>query len=327
MCNFLIVDDESFIREYFRSLLEARGHICEEASNQYEAIRKIKKGIQGQGTAFDLILLDHHLDGGQLGIDILRHPDVGLAFAKDRVIVITGDQDEALAEEYAEWGAIGHLLKPLPSESQFWVTIKAALSRLKRIEQQQDWEEAYTLLEELGLLESIDQLREDVRHYSEQYIALKQIHEQLLSDLKHAGGQAADIEKGYEIATKSLNDTLVFSIQSIIPFLHFFKFTNHFWKDVEDLFNKDRLHFFILQSYLKRIHEHPEAQHSRDLSGHHYEYRIGRSYRLYFRPANDDHKTLVLERFGHKNRQDEIISFLQSHNEEPVDWGQFSVSA
>jgi hypothetical protein len=100
------------------------------------------------------------------------------------------------------------------------------------------------------------------------------------------------------------------TIESIIPCLQPFFITESFWEDIEYTFHHERLKFYGLQSYLLRIGSDPNAYRIKHLSGDapgHYEYRTGITHRLYFR-RQDGH--IVLERFGHKSKQKEILHFL-----------------
>jgi len=91
--------------------------------------------------------------------------------------------------------------------------------------------------------------------------------------------------------------------------------TASFWSDIENVFHYERLHFFILQTYLNKIRKNPFAYRIKHLIGGatgHYEYRVGKSYRLYFRREGD---LIILERFGHKNLQSKIVNYLSSNLE------------
>lgn len=210
-------------------------------------------------------------------------------------------------------GAIGHLHKPI-NEAQFWSTVDAALTRRELyVEKKDDWEAALELLNDLGIIEGIESLKA----VTEQYAALNSIHQNLLNDLQAAGQREQQIALAYTKATQALNNSPG-AFQSIFTFLQTFGYTRPFLEDVEQLFRCDRLHFVALQSYLQRISLNPEAYMTKSLhpsAPGHYEYRVGRSFRLYFRRAEAGR--ITLERFGHKTVQPKILSYLgQSHDQD-----------
>ncbi|MBR8829732.1 MAG: hypothetical protein N5P05_001316 [Chroococcopsis gigantea SAG 12.99] len=314
MAHFLIIDDEQFIREEWKSRLDRRQHSCEEAANVDEALEALEHSEKPNCEPFDMILLDHNL-GDETGFDVLENLDKD--YYQNRVIVITGQGTSYLAKQYATLGVIGHLIKPV-SETQFECAIEAALQRRNiYVDQKENWESAYEVLEREGLVTPISELEADSAQIREQYAALKSIHEQLLADLKQAGDRESALSQAYQKAGEALNATAG-GIKSILQFLNPFKITASFWSDVEYIFDSDRLQFFILQSYLQRIADNPLGFPVKHLAGGatgHYEYRIGRNYRLYFRR---EASTMILERYGNKNIQDKIIRFLDGTSESPM---------
>ncbi|MBD2682646.1 MULTISPECIES: response regulator [Nostoc] len=314
MAHFLIVEDEAAIRREWKSLLEKENHTYVEAADVDQAIEAIDKS-EKQCEGFDLILLDHHL-GDETGVNLLENLDV--SYCQHRIIVITGHASIPLAREYAKIGAIGHLIKPV-SEIQFYITISSSLERRYiYVDEKENWESAYHFLQEIGLLDSIEKLNTDSAMLLEQYEALKAIYEQLINDLEKASNKDSEIAQAYKKASDTLNSTPG-SFDSIIPFLNGFLFTPTFLSDIKKIFTSERLHFFILQSYLKRIKENPSAYRITRIVNTaitHFEYRIGKSYRLYFRKEGN---TIILERFGHKNIQDKIISFLDKNCENYIE--------
>lgn len=312
MAHFLIVDDEDFIRREWKELLNNENHTYIEAVDVDQAIEAIEQSEKIEGEPFDLILLDHNL-GDENGDVLLKYLDFD--YYQHRIIVITGHGSVSLAKEYAKVGAIGHLIKPV-SEIQFYNTIASALERRAiYVDEKENWQSAYQLLEDIGLLDSIEQLKVDSAKVVEQYESLKLTYEQLITDLQKAIGKESEIAGAYKKATDNLNSAPG-GIDSIFPFLEGFMITSSFWSDIENVFSSDRLHFFILQAYLKRITSNPYSYRIKHLVGGttgHYEYRIGRNYRLYFRKKEG---VIILERFGHKNVQDKIIKFLSNSSEE-----------
>ena len=305
MAKFLIVEDEAHIRRLWRQFLESENHLCQEAEDVSEALEVIKIS-QYEQEPFDLILLDHTLYD-ELGLDVIEGVEEK-DYWQDRFVIITGNSDRSLATGYAKLGCIGHLLKPV-SQAQFWITIEAALERRYiYVEQKQDWEKAYEILEDLGILESVEKLKQVNNVINQQYEILKATYEKLLQDLEKSKGNEQAIGEAYQIAAETLNKSPG-SIDSIIPFLKHFQYTKVFWEDVESLFNSDRLGFYLLQTYLKRIANNPTNLPTKLIAGTYkcYEYRVGSAFRLYYQKNAD---VILLERFGHKKLQEKIIKYL-----------------
>lgn len=317
MAHFLIVDDEKYVTKEWSNRLKQENHSCVTALDVDKALEAIKKSEQPDGEPFDLILLDHGL-GEENGLDVIRAviEVFDSNYWQHRIIVITGLGNNNLAREYAKFGAIGHLIKPV-SEAQFKTAITAALERRAiYVDNQENWENAYQVLQDYGLLESLAELKADSANITQQYQSLKLIYDRLLVDLKEAGSKESQMALAYEKASDALNATSG-GINSILIFLQNFQITASFWSDVEKIYYVDKLQFFVLQSYLKRIAENPLNYRIKHLgaAGGHYEYRIGRNYRLYFRRESGD---IILERYGHKNLQEEIISCLKTKYEDVI---------
>lgn len=316
MTKFLIADDMKKVRDSIRSLLKSQNYICEEACDVMEIIKAVKKSESPEGEPFDLILLDYDFGDGTTGFDAIRHLQnrFGAHYCEHRLVIITGHSRRELPGEFARLGAIGHLIKPV-EEAMFWATIDSALVRQDLyVYKKEDWESAYELLHNLGLIDGIESLKST----AQQYDALQDIYQKLLSDLQRAGGQQEQIGMAYESASDALNDSPG-SLESIFNFLEGFGFTKSFLEDVKEVFKRDRLHFVLLQTYLNKIQDNPldyRIKHLAPGATGHYEYRVGRSFRLYFRKAEEGQ--IVFERYGHKNLQQRIISYLDQSTEEAV---------
>jgi len=318
MRHFLIADDNHQVRRSFRGLLESQHHKCEEAKDIPEILRLVHKSQSNTEDAndFDLILMDFDFGDGTNGIQAINYlaKKFGGEYCEHRVIVITGATDRELPAEFARLGAIGHLIKPV-NETQFWASIDSALTRRELyVEKREDWESAVKLLDNLGVLEGIEELNT----YAQEYENLKTIHEQLLSDLQQAGGRDSQIASSYQYATEALNASPG-NFQTIYSFLKSFGFTQKLISDAEDIFHSDRLQFVILQCYLQRIAASPQSYQIKHLAPgatNHYEYRVGRNFRLYFRKAVEGR--IILERFGHKKIQPKIISYLDASADQDI---------
>lgn len=307
MAHFLIADDEPKVRAALVALLKPQGHTYEEAGNILDIIKTVKESESISGEPFDLLLLDYNF-GEASGLDAIRglNKVIGSDYCEHRIVVVTGCHQRGLSVEFAGLGAIGHLHKPI-NEAQFWSTVDAALTRRELyVEKKNDWEAALELLNDLGIIEEIESLKA----VSEQYAALDTIHQNLLNDLQAAGHKEQQIALAYTKATQALNNSPG-AFESIFTFLENFGYTHPFLEDVKQIFRSDRLHFVALQSYLQRISLNPEAYMVKALhpsAPGHYEYRVGSSFRLYFRRATAG--KIILERFGHKTVQPKILSYL-----------------
>ncbi|WAS04407.1 response regulator [Gloeomargaritales cyanobacterium VI4D9] len=307
MAHFLLVEDRFDICEIWRNWLLEEGHTCQWANTYEDAIQKIWLSEQNDGEPFDMILLDHELDGGFFGINVLEEisEELGQDYKEHRFVVITASHDMGLVSIYSQRGALGYLIKPISRESFFATIINALERRRIYVENKEDWEAAVRVLEDLELLPKIEQMQRDL----EAFQALKKTHNKLLEDLKKAGGNEAKIRESYAYAYQAITNNTA-TIESIIPCLQPFFITKSFWEDIKYTFDHERLKFYGLQSYLLRIGNDPNAYRIKHLSGDapgHYEYRTGITHRLYFR-RQDGH--IVLERFGHKSKQREILHFL-----------------
>ena len=307
MPHFLIADDEPQVRSALRLLLESQPNTCVEAGDMRSIVSSVRDSESADGEPFDLILMDYHF-GGNTGLQMIEKINqcMGDDYCEHRFVVVTGADQRGLAVEFAKLGAIGHLNKPI-NEVQFWSTIDAALTRRELfVERKADWESALQLLNELGILEGVESLQA----IAEQYATLKAIHENLLNDLQAAGQREQQLAQAYNKASQALQEVPI-TFESIYTSLHGFGYTSSFLDDVKQIFRTDRLHFFALQTYLQRIQRNPQASMIKALTYQapgHYEYRVGRNFRLYFRRGENTYT--IFERFGQKTLQPEIINYL-----------------
>lgn len=313
MIKVLVVDDDPVICDIWVQYLKKLGYISVIANDVTSACIAFDEAVELYDE-FDLIVLDHDLSNGETGLTFLNEIDENKI--KYKVIVVTGHQSSLIARDYARAGAVSHLIKPV-SEAQFKAGIEAALERQSiYVDQLEDWSRACELLERKGILNSIDSLQSDFDSQTQELIALRGVYEKLLEDLKLAGAKEASIADAYSRASEAISNSAS-CFENIFSCLSFFKVTSPFLYDIRNLFRDNRIQFYVLQNYLERIALSPNEYRVRSLAGAsgHYEYRIGKYYRLYFRREAG---AIVLERFGHKNIQPEIISFLNRGLEEVV---------
>ena len=101
--NLLIVDDEEWVRRVECLTLESNGYCCTPAACPAEARERL------QQRRFDLALVDVKMPGEsglELATDICRQAP-GTA-----VLMVTGEDDPAIAKLALEIGTYGYLVKP-----------------------------------------------------------------------------------------------------------------------------------------------------------------------------------------------------------------------
>ena len=104
--RILIVDDDRHVRELVRRLLERAGYACAVAENGFEARRLLTT------RRFELIVCDLQMPG-ESGLDVISH--VRRAYPDTAAIMVTGVDDEKLADHALTLGAYGYVVKPFSS--------------------------------------------------------------------------------------------------------------------------------------------------------------------------------------------------------------------
>ena len=119
VARVLVVDDEAPIRRMLIRVLEKQGYSCAEAPDAGEARRLV------EGERFDLVLADMNMPGesGMSMIGDLMKKDPDLA-----TIMVTGEDDTALAEAALETGAYGYVIKPFEA-NEIVIDVSNALRR------------------------------------------------------------------------------------------------------------------------------------------------------------------------------------------------------
>ena len=119
MARVLIVDDEAPVQRLISRILDRNGHQCALAGDAREARACMSE------QDFDVILCDVNMPG-ESGIDFIRH---ALAEHPDTaVIMVTGEDDPALAETALEIGAYGYVIKPFKA-NELIINVVNALRR------------------------------------------------------------------------------------------------------------------------------------------------------------------------------------------------------
>ena len=106
----LIVDDSRFVRDYLRSLLEAKGIECEEAGDGQTGI-----GLLNTGMPFDLALVDWNMPVMD-GLEMVRQARAQ-GFVGVKVVMVTVEADNDFILRALEAGADEYLMKPFDEEA------------------------------------------------------------------------------------------------------------------------------------------------------------------------------------------------------------------
>jgi putative two-component system response regulator len=120
--DLLLVDDDLTLRRWEQRVLEDQGYVCQIAGDGPEAQAALSNG------EFALALLDVNLPG-QSGIDLLAH--IRQAHPQTAVLMVTGEDDLALATRAIELGAYGYLVKPVRA-GELVINVVNALHRRRR---------------------------------------------------------------------------------------------------------------------------------------------------------------------------------------------------
>lgn len=140
--SVFLVEDEGPLRALLASHLRKRGHRVLEAGDAEGAVRHLV-----QEPPFDLLITDVHLPNLS-GIELLRLLQAHSPMKP--VLVITGDDDGAIAKEVIGRGAAGYLLKPFEL-TELDAAVAQALRHLELIERMGEAQSPPSAFSELGV--------------------------------------------------------------------------------------------------------------------------------------------------------------------------------
>ncbi len=108
--RILIVDDARLVRAYYRSILEKRGYVIDEALNGLEALEKLLL------APFDLLIVDINMPkmDGLTFLRTLRTSDAAIAGLPAMVTSTEARSEDKDAARAA--GANFYLVKPIPED-------------------------------------------------------------------------------------------------------------------------------------------------------------------------------------------------------------------
>jgi putative two-component system response regulator len=119
VARVLVVDDEAPIRRLLTRLLARHGYECTEAADTLEARSKL------DGDEFQLVLTDMNMPGDS-GMELIQ--DVIANHPNTATVMVTGQDDTALANAALELGAYGYVVKPFQG-NEILINVFNALRR------------------------------------------------------------------------------------------------------------------------------------------------------------------------------------------------------
>jgi putative two-component system response regulator len=137
--RILIVDDDGQIRELVRRLLERAGYRCSMAENGAQAQELLAAG------SFELMVCDLQMPG-ESGLDVITHTRA--TYPDTAAIMVTGVDDEGLADYALALGAYGYIVKPFSSTDLSIQVLNALRRRQLEIAQRHERERLEQMVDE-----------------------------------------------------------------------------------------------------------------------------------------------------------------------------------
>ncbi|HUB35454.1 MAG TPA: response regulator, partial [Solirubrobacteraceae bacterium] len=122
MTELLIVDDDAPLRRWAERVMHERGYSCDGACDATAARELLQRSV------YQLVLLDVNMPG-ESGIELLAH--IRSHHPGAAVVMVTGEDDPALAMTAIEQGAYGYMVKPVGS-GELVINVANALHRRRR---------------------------------------------------------------------------------------------------------------------------------------------------------------------------------------------------
>mgnify|MGYP005814660399 CR=1 FL=1 len=129
--NLLLVEDDEALRAMLVGLLESQGYAVAEAGNRQEALARLQQEADTAVVILDLGLPPRPHETSE-GLQTLR--DLQAAAHPAKVIVLTGQDEEAAALAAIREGAFDFLAKPAQSAAILQSVARASLFALKERE-------------------------------------------------------------------------------------------------------------------------------------------------------------------------------------------------
>jgi cyclic di-GMP phosphodiesterase len=125
MPGVLLVDDDSALRSWAQRILTAQSFPCEAVADAAAARESLAREF------FELALRDVNMPG-ESGIELLAH--LRIEHPTTAVLMVTGEDDLALATTAIELGAYGYMVKPVRA-GELLINVTNALHRRRREEE------------------------------------------------------------------------------------------------------------------------------------------------------------------------------------------------
>lgn len=171
--RILIVDDQYAIRTLLCKLLGYRGYRCTVAGSAEQALLLLRS------HPFELMLSDVNMPPGQSGIELIER--VQGEFPAIATIMVTAEDNSALAEKAINMGIYGYVIKPFHA-SQLTIAISNALHR-RRLEIEN---RAHRELLEQAVAERTQELRNALAQLQVADQTLRLAHEETINRLMRA---------------------------------------------------------------------------------------------------------------------------------------------
>lgn len=121
--KILVVEDDQFLREFYKELLSSEGYAVDEAADGEVALSKL------QNNDYNLVLLDLMLPKKD-GVQVLR--DLKATSSKSTniiIVVLTNLGQDLVIKECFDLGANGYLIKSALNPDQVLTEVKSYLNK------------------------------------------------------------------------------------------------------------------------------------------------------------------------------------------------------
>ena len=182
--RILVVDDEAPVRRTFSRALAVSGYECATA----ESVPQAREVLDAD--RYDLVICDLNMPG-ESGMTLLEELDK--SHGEIAVLMVTGEDDPAIAHLASERGADGYMIKPF-SRNELLIHVDCALEQARRRQHQQRLSD-HSLLE---AHERATDVRRALMDVAERERLIDRQQAEMLRRLSEAVGQR-DLETGAHI--------------------------------------------------------------------------------------------------------------------------------
>lgn len=133
----LVVEDDERIARFVGHMLESQGYVCVVATNATDASRLLDEDEP------EVMLCDVNLPGAS-GLDLTRHASG--AHQDTAVVMVSGLDDPAIADDALKLGAYGYIIKPFTANELLIAVANAIRRRALELESRARHEELETIV-------------------------------------------------------------------------------------------------------------------------------------------------------------------------------------